>query len=99
MTSGGLGAINAGIKRFDDDSGKSASFDFGGLSAVGELLCAANPGGHENEGWLITQVLDGVNKTTYFAILDASNVSVGPLAKIWLSHHMPVSFHGASKAG
>ena len=56
------------------------------------------PAGGENEGWLISQVLDGESGKTFFAVLDAQRVEDGPVAKIWLDHHLPISFHGAWKA-
>jgi all-trans-8'-apo-beta-carotenal 15,15'-oxygenase len=94
MAAGGLRGITSAIKRVDFDSGHSSVFDFGPMAATGEPVFVAKPGGTTNQGWLITQVLDGTTKTTFFAIFDAMAVEHGPVAKIWLSHHLPISFHG-----
>lgn len=96
MTAGGAGVFNTAVKRFDYESGRAAQFDFGPKTVAGEPVFAA--GGGENEGWLISQVLDGESGKTFFAVLDASHVEDGPVAKIWLDHHLPISFHGAWKA-
>jgi all-trans-8'-apo-beta-carotenal 15,15'-oxygenase len=98
MTFGANNAFNSGVKRFDYESGRATHFDFGPKAVAGEPVFAAAPGGAENEGWLISQVLDGTSGKSYFAILDASHVEAGPVAKIWLDHHLPISFHGAWKA-
>jgi all-trans-8'-apo-beta-carotenal 15,15'-oxygenase len=94
MTAGGLHAINTGVKRFDYETGAAQLFDFGIESAVGEPVFAAKPGGSVDDGWLVSQVLDGRSKTTFFAIFDANNVDGGPLAKVHLNHSLPISFHG-----
>jgi all-trans-8'-apo-beta-carotenal 15,15'-oxygenase len=95
MSAGGLGAVNTGVKRFDYESGRAQTYDFGEKAAVGEPVFAAKPGRGENDGWLLTQVLDGASEKAFFALFDASSVEQGPIAKIWLSHHLPISFHGS----
>jgi len=83
------------VKRVDFDTGRSERFDFGPRAAVGEPVFAPRPGGATDEGWLIAQVLDGASETSFFALFDAAHVADGPLAKLWLPHHLPISFHGA----
>jgi carotenoid cleavage dioxygenase-like enzyme len=31
----------------------------------------------------------------FVAVYDAARIPDGPLAKIWLDHHVPIAFHGA----
>lgn len=95
FSAGGEGVFNSAVKRFDFDSGHSETFDFGPRAAVGEPVFAPRPGGAVDEGWLIVQVLDGASETSFFALFDAAHVADGPLAKLWLPHHLPISFHGA----
>lgn len=95
---GGLGAINSGLKRVDYDTGAADTFDFGSDTQIGEPIFAARPGGGLDQGYLIAQGLDGASKTTFFALFDAETVGQGPIAKIWLDHHVPISFHGAWRA-
>ena len=37
----------------------------------------------------------GATCRTYFGVFDAQHVGNGPMARIWLAHHVPISFHGA----
>lgn len=86
------------ISAFDYETGKISQFDFGAKIQVGEPVFAAKPGGAIDEGWLLAQCLDGTSGTSFFAILDAQRLQDGPVAKVWLDHHLPISFHGAWKA-
>jgi carotenoid cleavage dioxygenase-like enzyme len=94
MTSGGLHAINTGVKRMDYETGATQHYDFGAASAVGEAVFVAKPASAADTGWLISQVLDGATKKTFFAIFDAASVDAGPIAKVHLDHSLPISFHG-----
>ena len=98
FNTGGLVALSSGVKRVDYRTGAKDSFDFGPLTVVGEPVFAAKPGGGIDEGWLITQCLDGVSGTTFFALFDAEHLAAGPLARMWLDHHVPISLHGAWQA-
>jgi all-trans-8'-apo-beta-carotenal 15,15'-oxygenase len=89
-------AFQSAVRRIDLQTGATQSFDFGPTTAVGEPVLAARTGGAvPDEGWLIAQCLDGATGRTYFAVFDAQRVADGPTARIWLSHHVPISFHGA----
>jgi all-trans-8'-apo-beta-carotenal 15,15'-oxygenase len=44
--------------------------------------------------YLITQVYDSKQKQSYFAIFDEPKFQQGPIARIALEHHVPLSFHG-----
>lgn len=88
-------AFQSAVKRIDLQTGATQSFEFGPATAVGEPVLAPRPGAALDEGWLIAQCLDGATGRTYFAVFDAQHVGDGPAAKIWLSHHVPISFHGA----
>ena len=92
---GGIGAFNTGLKRLDYKYGNSDVFDFGPTIQVGEPVFVEKPGGDLDEGWLIAQCLDGRTEQTCFAMFDAGHISDGPIAKIKLDHHVPISFHGS----
>ena len=47
-----------------------------------------------DDGWLIAQCPDAGSERTFSGVFDASAVDAGLLAKVWLTHHVPVSFHG-----
>ena len=95
---GGVGGFNRGLKRFDYETGAADAFDFGALTHVGEPVFAERTGGALDEGWLIAQCLDGATMKSFYAVFDAQSVSAGPVAKILLDHHLPISFHGGWKA-
>jgi all-trans-8'-apo-beta-carotenal 15,15'-oxygenase len=90
--------INTGVKRVDYGSGKTQVFDFGPDITTGEPVFAARPNAGCDAGWLIVQCLDGRSETAFFALFDAAHVEAGPLARIHLPHHLPISFHGYWKA-
>jgi all-trans-8'-apo-beta-carotenal 15,15'-oxygenase len=94
---GGAGALNSGVKRLDYRAGAVQQYDFGPDVHVGEPVFA--PRANLDEGCIITQCLDGASGTSFFAVFDAETISAGPVAKIWLEHHAPMSFHGAWLAG
>ncbi|MCB2098609.1 MAG: carotenoid oxygenase family protein, partial [Parvularculaceae bacterium] len=95
---GGFGGFNSGLKRVDYETGAAETFDFGALTHVGEPVFAEKPGGDIDEGWLIAQCLDGVSLKSFYAVFDAQSVGAGPIAKVLLDHHLPISFHGGWKA-
>jgi all-trans-8'-apo-beta-carotenal 15,15'-oxygenase len=95
FATGGRGPLTSGLKRLDYDTGKAEVFDFGARTVVGEPVFAPKPNGKADEGWLIAECLDGESRKTFFALFDAASVGAGPVAKIWLEHHVPINFHGA----
>jgi all-trans-8'-apo-beta-carotenal 15,15'-oxygenase len=97
FATGGVGGINSGIKRMDMQTGATQVFDFGAENVqAGEPVFAPRDetSGTIDDGWLIAQCLDAQTKRSFFAVFDAQKVEDGPLARIWLTHHMPISFHG-----
>ncbi len=94
----GLGGFNSGLKSLNFDTGTTDMFDFGPNTQVGEPIFVPTPNGSVDNGYLLAQCLDGTSEKTFFALFDAQNLSDGPVAKIWLSHHVPISFHGAWQA-
>jgi all-trans-8'-apo-beta-carotenal 15,15'-oxygenase len=98
FTFGGELTINSGVKRLDYRTGASQAYDFGANVAAGEPVFAARPGGGADEGFLIVQCLDGTTERAFFALFDAARVEPGPIARIHLPHHLPISFHGWWKA-
>lgn len=92
-TSGGM--LHTGIAALHTRTGKLDAYDFGPLVNTGEPVFAANffDAGDE-EGWLITQILDVAKNTSAFVVLEAGNVAAGPVAVIELAETLPISFHG-----
>ncbi len=89
-----------GVAVIDFKTGKAETFSFGPKHRVGEPIFAAKPG-HRYEvlkdrepGWLLAEVLDGAAGTSFLAVFDAEMIAAGPIARIVLTHHVPISFHG-----
>ncbi len=89
----GQGWYHDGVARVDMTTGKREGFGFGPSHYVGEPIFAS-AGPSEGEGWLLAQTLDGTTGKSFLAIFDARKVEAGPVARVLLDHHVPISFHG-----
>ena len=58
-----------------------------------EPVVAPCPSG--GAGWVLSLVYDAKRHESYVAVLDATRPEDGPVAKAWLGHHVPPTFHGA----
>lgn len=68
----------------------------GRRSFPGEPVFVPRPNGNaEDDGWVLLQVYDAGKDRSSLVILDATNVSGGPVAKINLEHHIPPGLHGS----
>lgn len=89
------------VLRFDLESGRESVYDFGDDRYCLEPVFAPDPSrrtegsGPEHEpGWLLTVVYDGRRERSFLAVLRADRLADGPVARIWLRHHLPMHFHG-----
>jgi all-trans-8'-apo-beta-carotenal 15,15'-oxygenase len=66
------------------------------FSTLGEPVFVPRPGPdrEEDDGWVIAQLYDCRRHQTQFVVLDAQNLSGGPIARVKLAHHTPYGFHG-----
>lgn len=78
------------------DSGTLDSFDFGKDFLVEEHVSVC-PQRKEGTGYLIGTALHVPSKRTCVNIFKADNISQGPVTRAWLSHHLPLGFHGNFK--
>jgi all-trans-8'-apo-beta-carotenal 15,15'-oxygenase len=63
---------------------------------VGEPLFVARPSSEcEDDGWVLVLVHDGENISTELAILDAQQISAGPIATLKLPRYIPMGVHGS----
>jgi carotenoid cleavage dioxygenase-like enzyme len=53
----------------------------------------------EDDGWVLALVYDPASDASHVAVLDARDLSAGPIARAWFDHHVPPTFHGAFAAG
>jgi all-trans-8'-apo-beta-carotenal 15,15'-oxygenase len=51
--------------------------------------------GAEDDGWLLAVVFDAAHERSDIVILDARDLSQGPVARLHLKHHIPYGLHGS----
>jgi carotenoid cleavage dioxygenase len=80
--------------QYDYERGTSASHTYGPSEVSGEHVFAADPDGTaENDGWLMSFVTDRATETSELAIIDARDVSAGPIARVKMQARVPIGFH------
>ena len=67
-----------------DRAGKVVAHDVAGDQLVSEPLYV--------DGHLVA--LCHMRDRAFVAVYDATRIAAGPVAKIWLDHHVPITFHG-----
>lgn len=77
-----------------DDAGRVEVADLGAGATVSEPIFVPRAGGGEADGWLLTLVHDGGEDRSYVAVLDGQRLGDGPVARAWLDHFVPMTFHG-----
>ncbi len=90
-TSGGFNAIG----HIDHQTGKVSSYDMGAQFATSEpVFVPRADDAAEGAGYLVANVYDAQIDKSHLLILDAENVTAGPIAKAMLDHRVPFGFHG-----
>jgi len=88
-------ANECALVRIDLDSGCEARHDFGSHERPSEaLFVPRSPSAPEGDGWLLALILDEAAGASYFGVYDALHLDEGPVARAWLRHHVPMTFHG-----
>ncbi|MDB4965459.1 MAG: hypothetical protein JWN44_1148, partial [Myxococcales bacterium] len=83
------------LARIDVERGGVESLALGDGQYPSEPLFVRRPDGRaENDGWLLTLVYDAASDRSGVAVLDARELTRGPLACAWFDHHIPFTFHG-----
>jgi carotenoid cleavage dioxygenase len=89
-----------GVTAWDFDTGASHTYSYGPTASAGEAAFAADPDGTaENDGWLLNIVTDLADDTSRLVVLDARDITAGPVAEVLLPQRVPVGFHGNWSAG
>ncbi len=83
-----------GVGVFDSKTGRDDSCDFGADQLVEEFVFAPDQSRKEASGWLVGTTINMKERRTELHVLDAQNVSAGPLATWCASVALPLSFHG-----
>ncbi|HIG40828.1 MAG TPA: carotenoid oxygenase family protein [Gammaproteobacteria bacterium] len=91
---GDAGGFNA-IARVDHQQSARETFEMPPEMATSEAVFVPKSGNAgEGEGYLLSNVYDATIDKSHLVILDAQNLSQGPLARAYLDHRVPFGFHG-----
>ena len=94
-----VGGFN-GIARVDHQTGAIERYDVGEGCATNEpIFVPAGSDAAEGEGFLLANTYDANRGASQLVILDAQNVTAGPLATAYLDHRVPFGFHGNWRQG
>ncbi len=83
------------LVRMDMETGMRDTYDHGPNVYVGEPVHVPAAG---RAGWILQEGQDGNTGNGFYAIFAADQISGGPVARILLDHHLPISFHGHWRA-
>lgn len=83
------------VARIDMRSGARDAFTFPSGHWPSEGVFVPRPGAaREDGGWLISLVYDAAVHASHWAVFDAGRLAAGPIARAFLDHHVPLTFHG-----
>lgn len=83
------------VARVDTISGEVEAWSRGGKYYVGEPTFVSRPGGFgPDDGWLVVMCFDASSTSSELVVLDAQQVSGGPLAVCRLREPVPHGLHG-----
>ena len=83
-----------GVIKYDVETGNAEELIHGDTAVSGEHVFAPNPNGTaEDDGWLLTFIVDRLTEKSELAIMDARHVSDGPIARVQLPGRVPIGFH------
>lgn len=84
-----------GVIKYDLNSGKSQTHEFGKGRYGGEAVFAPRVGGsEEDEGWVMTFVYDSNEDKSELVIVNAQDMTSQPVARVLIPERVPYGFHG-----
>jgi carotenoid cleavage dioxygenase len=93
----GPDAFSIGTRLYKHDlvAGTREVHDFGAGMVPGEFVFVPRAAdAPEGDGWLMGYVIDTRTETTELAILDATDFTAPPVARVHIPHRIPPGFHG-----
>ena len=61
-----------------------------------EPVIVPNPEGtKEDDGWLLGLMYDHLKKRSLLAVFKTTDISAGPICRLWLTHHLAHGLHGS----
>ena len=84
-----------GLIKFDMQTGTSQRHDFAqGVFPAEPFFVPATDATEEDHGYVLSYVYEPSTNTSDLWIMDAANISTGPIAKVKLPVRVPFGFHG-----
>ena len=84
------------ILKLDLETGSRQLWTAAPTGYVGEPIFVPRPDGtQEDDGWLLVTIYDGARDRSSVVVLDATDLTVGPIATLHLTHHLPYGLHGS----
>ena len=87
------------IGHVDHRTGQHDQYSCGNALVSEAIFVPVSADAKEGEGYMLSVVTDFDTRTSSLFIFDALSLSNGPLAKVHLSHYVPVGFHGTWRPG
>lgn len=85
-----------GLIKYDLDTGKSETYEFGQGRYGGEAVFAPRlNASSEDDGWLLTYVYDENTQTSELIVVNAQDLSGETVARVIIPHRVPYGFHAA----
>ena len=85
-----------GLIKYDLDTGKSETYEFGKGRYGGEAVFAPRLNAtSEDDGWLVTYVYDENTQTSELVVVNAQDISGETVARVIIPQRVPYGFHAA----
>jgi carotenoid cleavage dioxygenase len=85
----------SGFMKFDLHSGSSQTLALPkGVAPSEPLYIPSSDGSAEDDGYVFSYVYEPSTQTSDLWVLDAHDISKGPIAKVKLPVRVPIGFHG-----
>jgi carotenoid cleavage dioxygenase-like enzyme len=89
-----------GLGRYDLQSREMRLWHAGERRTVSEpVFVPRSAAADEGDGFLLATVFDEARNASHLAVLDATAIEAGPVARAHLDHRVPAGFHGSFVAG
>lgn len=88
-----VGAAPDGVRKFDRRSGQLQTWSTGPALQPDEAVFVP-VGDAEDAGYLLSMVFDATTNNSFVAVIDATDVQSGPVARVHMPRRVPFGFHG-----
>ena len=88
------------IVKYDTVAKTSQAYEMGAGRWASEAPFAPKPGGTaEDDGWVLSFVYDENEQRSELVILDAHDITLGPVARVLIPRRIPIGFHACWAPG